>query len=216
MLDTLRKKSERTRIMITIGASLGITIAIASFWVWSVSGRFAKADDQTPDSSRPFAMIGSIFNDAKNEIGSLRNNKVTEDVTDSKIEPVVTPETQVLEESYVGSSSVGLADFPQAKERQTSRPIISNNDTEANSSEDAIWNSYTNVNTVSDTEIRTTINNNDVNQSNDYGPSLAPLPNSGSSPYTDTSINYNTYEESTYNSASTSSDGPPLAPLPGQ
>lgn len=75
MLDTLRKKSENTRIVITVVAALVITIAITAFWLWSISGRFSQAREETPETTKPFAVLGSIFSEVTQDIKSLRETR---------------------------------------------------------------------------------------------------------------------------------------------
>lgn len=104
MLETLRKQSEHMRMLITVVASILITIAIAAFWIWGVTGRFTTARERTPNESRPLAMIGGIFKEASSDIKESRERRRTQSAVTVVEDPSNTPNIQVLEDEYVGES----------------------------------------------------------------------------------------------------------------
>jgi len=61
MLSKLRTKSEQTRRILAVLVALLITAIIIVFWLWSLSGRFAKSRENVGTEVKPFhALVDSI------------------------------------------------------------------------------------------------------------------------------------------------------------
>lgn len=102
MLETLRKQSEHMRILITVVASVIITIGIAAFWIWGVTGRFTAARERTPSESRPLAMIGNVFKEASSDIKENRERRRNQSAVTVVEDPQAVSDVSVLEDEYVG------------------------------------------------------------------------------------------------------------------
>jgi hypothetical protein len=83
LLQKIREKPEDERNKIAVGIALVIVIIIAIFWLMSLSGRFKKSRENTPETVKPFSVLENIFSrgvtDVRNENNSENTLLVPED-----------------------------------------------------------------------------------------------------------------------------------------
>lgn len=96
MLQSLRKKTERTRIIMTLGVTLVLTCIIVFFWIWSTAGRFSDSQKTIKDSVKPFGILKDSM------VGVFKNHK--ESYPDGTLE--LEQEEQVSENAYAGDFEI--------------------------------------------------------------------------------------------------------------
>lgn len=131
MLHSLRKKSEHTRMMITIGVALVITLIVAVFWIWSISGRFAKSKETIKDDVRPFAVfkdsVSDLFQDYKDTRAEYKEDQ---EVTRQAVEDYIIEQELSKEDSNeTVPENTESVEIVEAVENVVDEPEIVGDDT---------------------------------------------------------------------------------------